>query len=119
MNKPSKALLSQVSVALAHGVESDVSIPSRARSHSFASVLADMKVGEPPAARAMPIELSNDPAFSLKDAMSDAKDRLRNNVQPSMSQASRRVDGAKFSCECNIMVADSGMYAVALVRRIA
>jgi hypothetical protein len=117
--KPQASTLAKLAVGMSD-IADDVLPPSRARSHSFASVLADMKIGDTPSCRAMevPMDTTQD-GFDMKAALTEAKERLRNNVQSSVNQAKRRVEGAAYSVECKELVADTGLYIIALVRRTA
>lgn len=119
---PSAKTMNAVKTALMDTTD-DVAVPTRARSHSFASMLADMKVGDAPAAKVMLVdddfreqhEIQQD--APLKEALSFAKERLRNNLASSISGAKRRIDGAAYSVECGSLLMDSGVYVVALVTR--
>lgn len=117
--KPNQSTLAKITVGMTDVVD-DVLPPSRARSHSFASVLADMKVGDTPSCRALEVTVdTTQPNFDMKAALIEAKERCRNNVQSSVNQAKRRVEGAAYSVECKELVADTGLYIIALVRRTA
>ena len=118
MNKPSQSTLAKVTLGMTDIVD-DVAPPSRARSHSFAPVLADMAVGDVPSCRALPVVVETSATFDMKAALTEAKERLRNNVQSSVNQAKRRVDGAAYSVECKELVSDFGLFIIALVRRTA
>lgn len=98
--------------------EADVAPPARARSSSFASTVADLNVGDPPAAKVQLI----DPTTPIGDAlsgMSEMSERLRNSVTSSVSQAKRRLPGSDFSVEITDIKTKSGMYLLALVHRTA
>jgi hypothetical protein len=117
--KPTQATLAKLNVGMTDIVD-DVLPPSRARSHSFASVLADMSVGDVPSCRALEVTINTTSEnFDMKAALTEAKERLRNNVQSSVNQAKRRVDGAAYSVECKELVSDNGLFIIALVRRTA
>lgn len=117
MTKARKAVIDQVAVALT-GVEADVPVPSRERAYSFASALANMRVGDAPACRALPVDVQ-DYAADAHAALVNAKATLRNNVQASINQARRRVEGAGYSVECVPVITDGGIAIVAFVRRTA
>jgi hypothetical protein len=115
--KASEAAVSKVAAAVLCP-ESDVAQPTRARSASFASAVADLKVGGEPAAKTMRL----DPAMTVADlatARPALSEKLRNTAQSSVSQAKRRVPGAEFSIEICDLTAKSGMYLIALVSRTA
>lgn len=98
--------------------ETDVAPPTRARSASLASAIADLAVGGDPASKATKL----DPALTIEEitaTKSQLSERLRNAVQSSVNQAKRRVPGAEFSIEINDLTTKSGMYLVALVSRNA
>lgn len=114
-----QSTLAKVSLGMTD-IVSDVLPPSRVRSHSFASVLADMSVGDTPSCRCMEVTVdTTQEGFDMKAALVDAKERLRNNVQSSVNQAKRRIEGSAYSVECQSLVADTGLYIIALVRRTA
>jgi hypothetical protein len=115
--KASDAALSKVATAVLCP-EPDVAQPTRARSASFASAVADLKVNGEPAAKTMRL----DPAMAVADlatARPALSEKLRNTAQSSVSQAKRRVPGAEFSIEITDLAAKSGMYLIALVSRTA
>jgi hypothetical protein len=100
------------------GPESDVAQPARVRSSSFASTVADLNVGDQPAARVQQI----DPTMPVGDAIasvSELAEKLRNSVQSSVSQAKRRLPGSDYSIEITDIKTKSGMYLLALVHRTA
>lgn len=119
MKKTSKDVLSKVALAMADPV-SDVPVPSRVRSSSFASMLCDLRIGDTPLARVQPVEVVDITQHGdMRDALNAAKDRHRNNVQSSINQAKRREPSAGYSVECKEQLFDSGIFIVALVRRTA
>lgn len=119
MTKLNKEILGKVAVAMADPVD-DVPVPTRVRSSSFASMLCDLRIGDSPLARVLPVEVVDITQHGdMRDALNAAKDRLRNNVQSSINQAKRREDGAGYSVECKEQLFDSGVFVVALVRRTA
>lgn len=98
--------------------EADVLPPARARSSSFASTVADLNVGDPPASKVQLI----DPTITIDDAlkgMSEMSERLRGSVTSSVSQAKRKVPGSEYSIEIMDIKGKSGMYLLALVHRTA
>jgi hypothetical protein len=115
--KPSEAALSKVATAI-HCAESDVAQPSRARSASFASAVADLKIGGEPASKTMRLD-PNMTVADLAAARPTLAEKLRNTAQSSVSQAKRRVPGAEFSIEICDLTCKSGMYLIALVSRTA
>jgi len=100
------------------GSEQGVTPPARNRSSSFASLVADLNVGDSPASRV--IELAH--TTSIGDAVEQLpalREKLRNSVTSAVSAARRRVPGSDFSIEVGNLMMNSGMYVVALVRRTA
>lgn len=119
MTKTNKDIVSKVALAMADPVD-DVPVPSRVRSSSFASMLCDLRIGDAPLARVLPLDPTDIALFTdMRDALNATKDRLRNNVQSSINQAKRREEGAGYSVECKEQLFDSGIFVVALVRRTA
>lgn len=124
MSKIPKSLLTATQVALADQA-TDIPVPPRTRSFSFASMLADMQVGDAPASKSMLVDLPTElnsadkPVLAMKDIVSTYKERLRNNIASSITAAKRRVEGAAYSVECGTVVMDSGLYVVAIVSRTA
>lgn len=117
MSSKQQSVLSAALVA-AMGPESDVTQPTRARSASFASAVADLNVGDQPAARVHQI----DPSLPVGDAIASTPalaEKLRNSVQSSVNQAKRRVPGSEYSVEITDIKTKSGMYLLALVHRTA
>lgn len=98
--------------------ETDIAPPPRARAFSFNAAVADMEVGDMPAARVVQI----DPTTTIGDAkaeMSAMADKLRNSVTSAVSSAKRRIPGSDFSVEITEINIKSGMYLLALVHRTA
>lgn len=98
--------------------ESDIAAPPRTRAFSFNAAVADMQVGDMPAARVVQI----DPDTTIGDAkaaMSEQADKLRNSVTSAVSQAKRRIPGADYSVEITEINIKSGLYLLALVHRTA
>lgn len=93
--------------------------PARARSHSFASMVASLEVGSNPACRAMQI----DPQLKLAEldstTMSTLRERLRGSTTSAIASAKRRTPGAEFAVEVTDFRAASGFYVIALVTRTA
>lgn len=117
MSSKQQAILSAALVA-AMGPEADVAPPPRARSASFASAVADLNVGDQPAARVQQI----DPSLPIGEAIalvSSLAEKLRNSVQSSVNQAKRRLPGSEYSIEIADIKIKSGMYLLALVHRTA
>lgn len=98
--------------------EADVAPPARARSSSFASTVADLQVGDAPAAKVQLIDSTTTIGDALA-AMSDMSEKLRNSVTSSVSQAKRRIPGSDFSVEITDIKTKSGIYLLALVHRVA
>jgi hypothetical protein len=99
--------------------EPDVAVPARARSASFASAVADLKVGGDPAAKVVRIDqtMTIEAVTAEKPTLSE---KLRNAVTSSVSQAKRRLGGtAEFSVEISDLSTKSGIYLIALVTRNA
>jgi hypothetical protein len=117
MSSKQQSVLSAALVA-AMGPESDVAQPPRARSSSFASMVADMNVGDQPVARVqqVPDDLSIGDALAIMSSMSE---KLRNSVQSAVYQAKRRLPGSDYSIEITDIKMKSGLYILALVHRIA
>lgn len=91
---------------------------SRTQAGSFATMIAEMQVGDQPASRVA----ERDPGQSVDYTMAtlkDGRDKLRNAVTSSVAQAKRRVPGAEYSIEVFDAMAPSGIYIIALVWRIA
>lgn len=117
MSKNQQSVL-QAALVGSMAPEADVSIPARARSASFASMVADLNVGDQPAARVQQI----DPALPIGEAIalvSSMSEKLRNSVQSSVNQAKRRAPGSEYSIEIADVTVKSGMYLLALVHRTA
>lgn len=117
MAKAEQVVIGKAMVA-AMSPETDVPPPSRARSASLASAIADLTVGGDPASKVAKC----DPALTFErytSQKSQLNERLRNTVQSSVNQAKRRVPGAEYSIEINDLITKSGMYLVALVSRTA
>jgi hypothetical protein len=99
--------------------EDQVQQPARARSSSFASVVADLKVGDHPAAKAIALN----PTVTIeqtKALMPELSERLRNTVQSSVKQAKKRLGGtAEFSVEIVEVNTKSGLLLTAYVTRNA
>jgi len=96
--------------------ESDIVAPPRTRAFSFNAAVADMQVGDMPAARVVQI----DPTMAIGDAlaeMSTQADKLRNSVTSATSQAKRRIPGSDYSVEIADIKLKSGLYLLALVHR--
>lgn len=117
MSKNQQSVL-QAALVGSMAPEGDVALPQRARSASFASMVADLNVGDQPAARVQQI----DPSTPIGDAIasvSEMSEKLRNSVQSSVSQAKRRLPGSDYSIEITDIKTKSGMYLLALVHRTA
>lgn len=115
-----KAEQQVVSKALAAAMcpEGDVAPPTRARSSSLASAIADLNVGGDPASKVVALN----PKLTIEEitaSRASASERLRNTVQGSVNQAKRRVPGAEYSIEISDLTTKSGMYLIALVSRNA
>jgi uncharacterized protein (DUF849 family) len=115
MKEPRKSVQAKL-LAAAGGVETDVSLPSRARASSFTSTLVDLKVGQDPAAKVVRLEPDVN-MEALADVLAAEKERLRNNVTSSISAAKRRVENSQYSIECTHFICNSGIYVAALVTR--
>lgn len=102
----------------AMGAEANVAPPSRARSSSFASMVASLEVGDAPAVRAQQIP-STLTVIDAISKISEECERLRNNVTPSVAAAKRKIPGSDFSVEVGHYVNKTGMYVLALITRIA
>lgn len=98
-------------------VEDDVSEPSRKRSSSMASVIADLEIGET-ASRAQRV----DPTTTLTDyaeQYAELRESLRNNVAPSVRQAKART-GGEYSIEIvDTLTQNRALFIIALVTRIS
>lgn len=97
--------------------EAGVTPPRVARSSSFASVIADLRVGGDPASRAIQI----DPSLSLEQAIAmipELSAKLRNNVSPAVTRQTVRT-GAEFTTEVGTLTTRQGMYVVAVITRVA
>ena len=114
MNKKIKTAVA----AAMMGAESDVAPPSRARSSSFASMVLDLNVGDQPASRVVQMEEADSIAWTM-GTLKEQRDKLRNTVTSAVSQAKRRNPGAEYSIEVGDFMLISGIYVVAMVRRIA
>jgi len=98
--------------------EPDVAQPTRARSASFASVVADLNIGGDPAAKVMALN----PRMTFEEftaQKSQLSERLRNTAQSSVNQAKRRVAASEYSIEICDLTTKSGVYLIALVSRNA
>ena len=117
MSKNQQSVL-QAALVGSMAPEGDVALPQRARSASFASMVADLNVGDQPAARVqqVPDDLSVCDALAIMSTMSE---KLRNSVQSSVNQAKRRVPGSEYSIEITDIKMKSGLYVLALVHRTA
>ena len=118
MAKAEQAVVGKA-LAAAMCPENDVAPPTRARSASLASAIADLNVGDAPASKVMKL----DPALTIEAltaTKSQLSERLRNAVQSSVNQAKRRHNGAAdFSIEISDLTTKSGMYLIALISRNA
>jgi hypothetical protein len=116
-SKPNTESLARITAA-ALCPEPDVVVPPRARSASFASAVADLKIGGDPAAKVMRM----DPAMTVAElaaARSSLAEKLRNTAQSSVNQAKRRLPGTEYSIEVCDLACKSGLYLIALVSRNA
>lgn len=98
--------------------ESDIAAPPRARVFSFSAAVADLEVGDMPAARVVKIDEDQSVADALAglDTMSV---KLRNSLASAVSAAKRRIPGSDFSIEITDIKIKSGLYLLALVHRTA
>jgi hypothetical protein len=118
MNKRATETVAKALTA-AMSPEPEVAQPQRARSASFASVVADLKVNGDPAAKVMRID-SGMTLEEFNTARPTLSEKLRNTAQSSVSQAKRRLGaGADFSIEISDLTAKSGLHLIALVSRLA
>lgn len=117
MSSKSQSVLTAALVG-AMSPEADITLPPRARSSSFASTVADLNVGDQPAARVwqVPANLSIETALTN---LTQFGEKLRNSVQSSVSQAKRRIKGAEYSIEITDIKIKSGIYLLVLVHRTA
>lgn len=114
---PKNDALKKVATAI-KVAEAGVSEPSRRRSSSFASQITDLTDIGHVAARVQPFPSD----WSMDDIsanMSDMREKLRNNIAPSVRQAKNRVPGADYSVEVTSFAATTKMYVIALVTRTA
>lgn len=97
--------------------EPDVALPGRTRSSSFSAQVSDLALGET-ASKLLPISSE----LALCDIQKDLpaiRERLRNNVAPSVRQAKARV-GAAYSVEVTDFHTPTGQwFVIALVTRTA
>lgn len=103
-------------LAAAGNVETDVTLPTRARASSFTSALTDLKVGQDPASKVVKLASSVTMA-DVSGVIAEEKERLRNNVTSSISAAKRRIENSQYSIECTHFICNSGIYVAALVTR--
>jgi hypothetical protein len=116
MSKNSQVL--NAALVSAMSPESDVPPPARARSASFASSVADLRMGDAPASKVMQIDRSLTIDAALEQ-MSETAERFRSSITSSVQQAKRRCPGAEYSIEISDIKIKSGMYLLALVHRTA
>lgn len=105
-------------LAAVMGAESGVSVPTRARSSSFASVIGDLRVGDAPAVRAIAI----DSTLSVADALAaipEEAERLRNTITSAVARAKTRNEGSDYTVESAQMVTKSSVYVALIITRIA
>jgi len=98
--------------------EAGVTKPPRNRSSSFASMVADLRVGDTPAAKVMDVDGDSTLAETL-DSMPTLIERHRNNVYSAVVRAKERNLGAEYTIEVTHFVGRVTIYIVALVTRTA
>lgn len=118
MSKKLKKDLAQQMMGAVLGAE-DVAKPARNRSSSFTSMLVDMPVGGQPLSRILQIDQTLTLAEVNKDLLSSQREALRNGVSSCISAAKRRSEGSEYSTEVVELLTSSGVYIVAIVKRLA
>lgn len=98
--------------------ETAVAKPPRNRSSSFASMVADLRVGDTPAAKVMDADGTSTLEETL-DALPALIERHRNNVNSAVVRAKDRNLGAEYAIEVTHFLARRSLYIVALVTRTA
>lgn len=102
----------------AMGVESGVAIPGRARSSSFAALIADLRFGDAPASKAVALD-ADLPLTELLAKIPEESERLRNSVTSAVTRAKTKNPGSDYAIEAGQFTTKANIYVVVVITRTA
>jgi hypothetical protein len=102
----------------AMGVESGVAVPGRARSGSFAALIADLRVGEAPASKTVCLRADLSMAEVLAQVPEESE-RLRNSVTSAVTRAKAKNPGADYTIEAGQFTTKTSVCVTVVITRVA